>query len=73
MGGGRFDSADGSYAYLYAGLSHKAAFAECFGRDLHYTKPGPRPLSRFRWAVKAVTVCVTTRRLQLVYVTYSTE
>ena len=66
--GGRFDSVDGTYAYLYAGLNHKAAFAESFGRDLDYTAPGPRPLPRFRWQAKAVTVCETTRRLKLVYV-----
>lgn len=64
--GGRFDSTDGSYVYLYAGLSHKGAFAESFGRDLDYTKPGPRPLPRFRWEGRAVTVCATTRHLQLV-------
>ncbi|MDA8073174.1 MAG: RES family NAD+ phosphorylase [Actinomycetota bacterium] len=66
--GGRFDSVDGSYASLYAGLSYKAAFAECFGRDLDYSVPGPRPLPRFRWVGKAVTVFVTTRRLRLVHV-----
>lgn len=65
--GGRFDSVDGAYAYLYAGLSHKAAFAESFGRDLDYTTPGPRPLPRFRWGTKTVTVCVTNRPLRLVY------
>ncbi|QDQ98419.1 RES family NAD+ phosphorylase [Tomitella fengzijianii] len=32
--GGRFDSDDGSYAYLYAGDSHEAAIAEALCRDL---------------------------------------
>lgn len=66
--GGRFDSPDGAYAYLYAGLSYKAAFAESFGRDLDYTRPGPRPLPRFRWEAKALTICVATKHLQLVSV-----
>lgn len=42
--GGRFDSLDGSYAYLYASENERGAFAESFARDLDYTRSGARPL-----------------------------
>ncbi|HEY4241038.1 MAG TPA: RES family NAD+ phosphorylase [Kofleriaceae bacterium] len=38
--GGRFDSHDGSYAYLYAGSSYAIAIAETLARDI---PPGPVP------------------------------
>lgn len=44
--GGRFDSLDGSFAYLYAALTERGAFAESFGRNLSYTASGPRPLPK---------------------------
>jgi RES domain len=64
--GGRFDSDDGSYAYLYAAVTEAGAFAESFARDLDYTAAGPRPLPRARVARKEVSAVFVQRDLQVV-------
>ena len=64
--GGRFDSDDGSYAYLYAAFTEEGAFAESFARDLDYTLPGPRPLPRARVAGMVVSAVFVQRDLQVV-------
>ena len=64
--GGRFDSDDGSYAYLYAAFTEEGAFAECFARDLDYTRAGPRPLPRARVAGMVVSAVFVERDLELV-------
>jgi hypothetical protein len=66
--GGRFDSVDGAYAYLYAADSEEGAFAEAFARDLQYTEPGPRPLPRTRIAGRLVSAVATAQDLRLVVV-----
>jgi hypothetical protein len=64
--GGRFDSDDGSYAYLYAAFTEEGAFAECFARDLDYTLAGPRPLPRGRVAGTVVSAIFVQRDLEVV-------
>ncbi len=64
--GGRFDSDDGSYAYLYAAFTEEGAFAESFARDLDYTLAGPRPLPRARVAGMVVSTIFVVRDLELV-------
>ncbi len=64
--GGRFDSDDGSYAYLYAAFTEEGAFAEKFARDLDYTMSGPRPLPRARFAGMVVSAVFVQRDLQVV-------
>ena len=66
--GGRFDSIDGSYAYLYAALSEDGAFCESFVRDLDYTRAGPRPLPWARVGGKVVSTVRTRRDVELVEV-----
>jgi hypothetical protein len=66
--GGRFDTLDGSYAYLYAADSEEGAFADVFARDLNYTIAGPRPLPRARIAGKEVSVISAQRDIRLVVV-----
>jgi RES domain len=63
--GGRFDTDDGSYAYLYAADRERGAFAESFGRNLDYTRTGPRPLPRARVKDKKVST-IDVPELQLV-------
>ena len=66
--GGRFDSIDGSYAYLYGARSLGGAFAETFARNLDYTRPGPRPL-RFNLVAGKVSSSIEVQRdLHLVQV-----
>lgn len=64
--GGRFDSLDGSYAYLYAAGSVEGAFAESFARNLDYTRSGPRPLPFSRIAKKIVSEITVSRDVNLV-------
>lgn len=64
--GGRFDSQDGSCAYLYAAFTEAGAFAESFARQLDHTTVGPRPLPRARIAGTAVSQLATARDLRLV-------
>ncbi|HXN62592.1 MAG TPA: RES family NAD+ phosphorylase [Acidimicrobiales bacterium] len=64
--GGRFDSIDGSYAYLYAALTEEGAFCESFVRDLDYARAGPRPLPWARVSGKVVSTVRTCRDVELV-------
>jgi hypothetical protein len=66
VNGGRFDSDDGSYAYLYAAFGEEGSFAECFARDLDYTVAGPRPLPRSRVAGMVVSAVFVQRELEVV-------
>lgn len=68
VSGGRFDSVDGSYAYLYGALTEEGAFAEAFARDLNFTALGPRPLPQSRVAGKGVSRIVVARDARLVVV-----
>ncbi|MHB1502003.1 MAG: RES family NAD+ phosphorylase [Candidatus Dormibacteria bacterium] len=66
VAGGRFDSIDVSYAYLYAATTESGAFAETFARDLDYAKAGPRPLPSTRVVGMAVSAAEVSRRVKLV-------
>lgn len=68
VSGGRFDSVDGSYAYLYGAITEDGAFAEAFARDLDVTAAGPRPLPRTRIAGKGISQLVFARDARLVVV-----
>lgn len=64
--GGRFDSADGSYSYIYLARSAGGALAESFARHLDYTRAGPRPLPLAKVAGKKISSVVVKRDLRVV-------
>ncbi len=64
--GGRFDSADGSYSYIYLARSAGGALAESFARHLDYTRAGPRPLLLAKVAGKKISSVVVKRDLRVV-------
>lgn len=66
--GGRFDSLDGGYAYLYAADRERGALAEAFARNLAYTDSGPWPLPKRLFEGKAISWVKCRRSLRLVKV-----
>lgn len=64
--GGRFDSLDGDYGYLYAGEDHYVAVAEALLRDVPFPEGGPRQLPFRVVRNRNLSWLETTRDLSLV-------